>query len=275
MKVMVIWRYPVNHADAESAAASSARSLVGFKQENRMAPYLKLLALLGLCVGSLLDYMEKAGAESKPITAINIALNPDASMIQRAETANARLRKDYPEGFALNATHRPHITLLQRYVFTESLDKIYTAVGQVLTHERVVDWKLKAYKYHYTPWKNMGIAIIAIEPTDDLLNLQQKLIDSVAPFTAKTGTAEAFFTTVDDPDINSTTLDYVASFIPNQTGRNFQPHLTLGIASQDYLKAMIARPFEAFMFSPTGVSVYQLGNFGTARKKLKDWKSKP
>jgi 2'-5' RNA ligase len=255
--------------------SSPARSLTGFKQEKHMVAHFKLLAVLGLCVGSLPGYMEKARAETKSITAINIALDPDATMIQRAETANARLRKDYPEGFALDATHRPHVTLLQRYVFTENLNKIYTAVGQVLTHERVVDWKLKAYKYHYTPWKNMGIAIIAIEPTDDLLNLQQKLIDSVTPFTAQTGTAAAFFTTVDDPDINPTTLDYVTSFIPNQTGKNFQPHLTLGIASQDYLKAMTVRPFEAFRFSPTGVSVYQLGNFGTARKKLKDWKLKP
>jgi 2'-5' RNA ligase len=275
MKVMATWRYPVNHADAESAAVSSARSFIGFKQEKRMVIYLKLLAVLGLCVGPLPGYMEKASAESKPITAINIALDPDATMIQHAETANARLRKDYPEGFALDATHRPHVTLLQRYVFTENLDKIYTAVGQVLTHEKIADWKLKAYKYDYTPWKNMGIAIIAIEPMDDLLKLQQKLIDSVTPFTAKTGTAEAFFTTVDDPGINPTTIDYVTTFIPNQTGKNFQPHVTLGIASPDYLKAMTARPFEVFMFSPAGVSVYQLGNFGTARKQLKEWKLKP
>jgi hypothetical protein len=32
---------------------------------------------------------------------------------------------------------------------------------------------------------------------------------------------------------------------------------------------MLAKPFEAFTFSPTGASVYQLGSFGTARKELK------
>ena len=35
----------------------------------------------------------------------------------------------------------------------------------------------------------------------------------------------------------------------------------------DYLKEMVAEPFDAFTFSPVALSVYQLGNFGTARKK--------
>jgi hypothetical protein len=34
---------------------------------------------------------------------------------------------------------------------------------------------------------------------------------------------------------------------------------------------MLAEPFDAFTFSPAGASVYQLGNFGTARKELKTW----
>jgi 2'-5' RNA ligase len=239
-----------------------------------MVRYMKLLAALGICAGPLLGYAEETRAEQKPITAINIALDPDAAMIRYAETANARLLKDYPQGFALDASHRPHITLLQRFVSTENLGKIYAAVGKVLTGMEVGDWKLKASHYYYTPWKNKGVGIIAVEPADVLLKLQQKLIDAVAPFTVETGTAEAFFTTPDDPHINPTTIDYVAAFIPNQTGINFHPHVTLGIASQDYLKEMIAEPFEAFTFSPAGVSVYQLGNFGTARKTLKEWKSK-
>ena len=240
-----------------------------------MVRYRKPLAAIGICVGALLGYAGEASAEQKSITAINIALDPNAAMIRYAEAANARLLKDYPQGFALDATHRPHITLLQRYVFTENLGKIYAAVGKVLTAVEVVDWKLKAYNYYYTPWKDKGVGIIAVEPTAALLELQQKLIDAVASFTAETGTAKAFITTADDPHINPTTIDYVAAFVPNQTGKNFHPHVTLGIASQDYVKEIVAEPFEAFTFSPAGVSVYQLGNFGTARKKLKEWKAKP
>ena len=35
------------------------------------------------------------------------------------------------------------------------------------------------------------------------------------------------------------------------------------------------KPFESFTFSPAGAAVYQLGPFGTAAKKLKEWDLKP
>src|SRR5260221_6746830 len=135
-------------------------------------------------------------------------------------------------------------------------------------------WSLKAFKCYYIPWKDIGLAGIVVEPTDDLLRLQQKLIDAVAPFTAETGTAAAFVTTPKDPDINKPTIDYVATFVPKASGKDFNPHVTVGIASQDYLKKMLAEPFDVFTLSPAGASVYQLGNFGTARKKLKAWEFK-
>jgi 2'-5' RNA ligase len=240
-----------------------------------MVRYMKLFAALGICWGSLLGYVETASAKQNPITAINIALDPDVTMTRHVEAANARLLKVYQKGFALDASHKPHITILQRYVRTENLNQIYAAADEVLTHEKIADWQLKASRYYYTPWNHMGLGGIMVEPTDDLLTLQQKLIDAVAPFTVKIGTAAAYFTPPEDPDINQTTIDYVAAFVPKATGSNFKPHITIGIASPHYLKEMIAEPFNAFTFSPAGVSVYQLGNFGTARKKLKEWELKP
>ena len=136
-------------------------------------------------------------------------------------------------------------------------------------------WKLKAYKYYYIPWKDIGLAGIVIEPTDDLITYQKKLIDAVAPFTVKTGTAAAFVTTKEDPDINQPTIDWVQKFVPNQVGKKFEPHVTVGMATEAYLKKLVAEKFEAFTFSPTGVSIYHLGNFGTARTKLKGWAPKP
>lgn len=235
-----------------------------------MLRYMKVLAVLDICLGSLFGHVAIAGEKQSPITAINIAFDPDAMMTQHAEAANARLLDDYPKGFALDASHRPHITILQRYVRTADLEKIYAAVREILTNEKVDDWKLKAFKYHYSSWENLGLVSIVLEPTDDLLELQRKLIDVIAPFTVKTGTARAFFTTPEEPDINQSTIDYVATFIPKQTGKNFNPHITIGLASTDRLKEMLAEPFDIIAFSPERLSVYQLGNFGTARKKLKE-----
>ena len=213
-------------------------------------------------------------SKPNPVTAIDVLLEPDATMMKNAEAANARLRKSFLTGFALDETHQPHISCLQRYVRTADLDKVYEGVGIVLAGETPAAWKLKAYKYYYLPWKEIGLAGIVIEPSDDLIKFQQKLIDAVAPFTESTGTAAAFVTTKEDPDINQPTIDYVAGYVPNGTGRKFNPHVSIGIASQDYLKKMLDEKFEAFTFSPGGVSVYHLGNMGTARKKLKSWELK-
>ena len=181
----------------------------------------------------------------------------------------------FPKGFVLDNTHHPHISCLQRYVKTADLDKVYSAVSKVLAEEKPTTWKLKAYKYYYLPWKDIGLAGIVIRPTKDLIRYQKKLIDAVAPFTVKTGTAAAFVTTKEDPDINEPTIDYVAAFVPNETGKKFNPHVTIGVGTQDYLKKMLDEKFEAFTFSPAGAAVYHLGNFGTAHTELKRWELKP
>lgn len=206
--------------------------------------------------------------------AIDILIEPDATMREHAEAANARLLKVYPKGFALDATHHPHITLLQRYVRTADLGKLYAAVGKLLANKNLADWKLKAFKYYFVPSGEIGVAGIVVAPTDEMLALQRRLLDVVAPFTVKTGTAAAFVTTLQAPDINQPTLDYVASYVPKQTGEAFNPHVTIGLAPQAYLKTMLSEPFAEFTFSPAGVSIYQLGTFGTAQKKLERWKMK-
>jgi hypothetical protein len=245
--------------------------------EAHMHRYLTGLAALSISlVASLPGSAQTIGAgDPHSVTAIDILLEPDATMVAKAQAANERLLKSFPKGFALGKAHHPHISVLQRYVRTADLDKVYEALGKVLAAEKPTTRKLRAYKYYYIPWKDIGLAGIVIEPTDDLIRYQQKLIDAVAPFTVSTGTASAFVTTKEDPDINQPTIDYVANFVPDATGSKFNPHVTIGIATQDYLKKMLDEKFEAFAFSPVGAAVYHLGNFGTARTRLKNWELKP
>ncbi|MFM7512196.1 MAG: hypothetical protein ACKO3F_02315 [Cyanobium sp.] len=58
------------------------------------------------------------------ITAIDVLLEPDATMLAHAEAANARLLEVFPQGFALDEAHRPHITLLQCFVPTQDLEGV-------------------------------------------------------------------------------------------------------------------------------------------------------
>src|SRR5260370_35988221 len=82
------------------------------------------LAMLALGTGrATAQTTEPAAAKADPneITAIDILLEPDATMVQHAEATNERLLKVFPKGFSLDASHRPHITLVQRFVSTENL----------------------------------------------------------------------------------------------------------------------------------------------------------
>jgi len=213
--------------------------------------------------------------KTNPVTAIDILLEPDATMLRHAQANNARLLKAFPKGFALDEAHRPHITLIQRFVRTEDLDQVYAAAEKVLAGANVTRMQLEAFKYYYVPGKGIGLAGIVVKPTPALLKLQQELIGAVAPFTVETGTMAAFTAPHDDPALDALLIEYVSTFVTKQAGEHFSPHVSTGAAPRDYLDKMLAEPFEPFTFSPAGAAVYQLGPFGTAAKKLKEWDLKP
>jgi hypothetical protein len=233
-----------------------------------MRQYLKIFPAFAIHLASLVGCVESANAQENPVTAIDIMLEPDTTMVREAEAGNSRLLKAYPGGFALDATHHAHLTMIQQFVRTADLEKVYSAANAVLANEGVASWKLRAFKYYYIPSPPLGIAGIVIERTEGLLRLQSELLDAVAPFTEKTGTAAAFISTDNGRDIQQGLIDYVANFATVAAGKNFNPHVTIGVAPVTYLNEMFAEPFNAFTFSPVGAAVYQLGSFGSARKEL-------
>ena len=188
-----------------------------------------VLAALGIGLAVLFGDAGASRAQLNPVTAIDIALEPDATMIQHTQADNARLRKVLPNGFALDATHHPHVSMLQQFVRTADLEKVYAATDKVFATEKPTSWKLKAYKYYYIPSPPIGLAGIVIEPTEDLHRLQQKIIDAVAPFTVKTGTPAAFMSTENGDDIQKFLIEYVANFMEIAAGKNFNPHVTIGV----------------------------------------------
>jgi len=207
-------------------------------------------------------------AQESPVTAIDIALEPDQTMIGHALAANAALLENFPKGFPLDATHHPHVSIFAGFVPTADLPKVYAAAGEVLAKEKYTTWKLSAFKYYYIPMGPMGLAGIVIEPTPDLLRLQRELIDAVAHFTVKTATAAAFYTTPAEPDINPAVIEYIAAF-SDHVGESFSPHVTTGLGTKAFLDDLLAKPFTAFAFWPASASVYQFGDYGAARKRLK------
>jgi len=221
-----------------------------------------------MSLASLLGFVGASHTQESRVTAIDILLELDATMVQHAQAENARLLKAYPTGFALDPTHQPHLTLIQQFVRAADLEKVYVAANQVLAEENAASWNLKAFGYYYIPVPPNGIAGIVVEPTEELPRLQRRLLHAVAPFTERTGTPAAFVSADGGRDIQDGLIDYVANFSTVAAGKKFNPHVTIGVAPEVYLKEMLAEPFKAFTFSPVGASVYQLGSYGAARKKL-------
>jgi len=256
----------VNHDDA-------AREFAYAEPDNAS---LQAAAANGWTVVSMKDdWKQVFPAGQPPVMAIDILLEPDATMLQHSEANNARLLKVFPKGFALDATHTPHITMIQRFVRPADLDKVYAAAGKIFARANVTALKLEAFKYYYIPSGANGLAGICAKPTPELLKLQAALIAAVAPFTVETGDSAAFVTTPDDPIIDPALIGYVSTFVPKGSGEHFNPHVTTGVAPREYLDQMLAEPFAPFTFSPAGAAVYQLGQFGTAAKKLKQLDLEP
>ena len=205
------------------------------------------------------------------LIAIDVLLEPNPTMVEKSNAVNARLRGNYPAGYALDATHAPHVTLLQRFVRAKDLDAVTAALTKVFATERPTDLQLKATGYLYGIWGGAAVTAFVVERTPELMRLHQKVIDVVAPFSVSKGSAAAFVGT----GINAETIGWVEHFIPESSGAKYLPHVTLGVANEDFVKGIKAAPFQEFTFKADGVALYQLGNFGTAAKKLWEYQGQP
>jgi hypothetical protein len=206
-------------------------------------------------------------------TAIDVLIDPDEATMDRARAVNARMLQSLPEGWALDPTHQPHITTLQRYARTADLDQVYEAVEETLAETDITSLSCQAVKIAHADWgfPGYGPAVLLVQVSPEVLEFQARLAAAVAPFTGSGGTAEAFMA---DPGevISPTIVQWVEGYAPAQIGEGkYLPHLTVGAAELEDLKIIEAEPFDAFTVHPAGLAVYHLRNNGTARELLKAW----
>jgi hypothetical protein len=228
--------------------------------------FYKIIGSILLIMIVFFFYTVKAQSE---LVAIDVLLDPDHTMLDSAKVYNKLMQKDYsgPGSFELDAAHKPHITVLQCFVKKSDLDKVYAAVAKVVKSENPAREKLTATGFYYIPLNGLGLAGITAAPTPSLLSFQAKLIEAVKPYMV-VGTNAAFVQNADGKDIVAGTSEYVNAFVPDHSGVKYNPHVTIGLAHETFLKELIAKPFNTFSFKSSSVSIYQLGDFGTAQKKL-------
>jgi 2'-5' RNA ligase superfamily len=203
------------------------------------------------------------------LIAIDVLLEPDRAMTDKSKSINARLRENYRAGYELDAAHMPHMTLLQRFVRAKDFDAVAAAITKVLVDEQPTELKLTTKSLDYVMFAGLAVTVLVVERASELVRLHHKITDAVAPFSVSGGTAAAFV----GAKAIAETVDWVETFVPKSSGENYLPHVTAGVATEAFLKQLKAAPFETLTFRPDGVAVYQIGNFGTAAKKL--WECQP
>ncbi len=207
------------------------------------------------------------------LAAIDILINPDEATIEHARKVNARMRQSVPDGYAIDATHQPHITTLQRYVRSADLNGVFEAVGETVAKTDMSSLSYQAIAIRHGAWgvPGQGLAVLLVQPSPEVLDFQASLLAAVTPFVEFKGTAAAF---VRDPgeEISQSTMDWFEGFVPAQIGAGkYIAHITVGFATLDDLKTIEAEPFDTFPVHPASLAVYHLGNSGTARTQLKAW----
>jgi len=210
------------------------------------------------------------------ITAVDVLMLLDGAALDQAKALNARMLQSVPTGFAFDDRHTPHITVLQRYIYTERLNDLYDAVGATLaaTPVETIDLTAVGLAHEEDPsMPGVGSAVLSVAADPAVVDLQTALIEATAPWTAAGGDATAFVTSDQEPDIDAATIEYVERFVPDHSGANFAAHVTVGMATLDDLAILEAEPFESFTFHPASFAIYRLGNNGTAQTRLHHWSS--
>lgn len=208
------------------------------------------------------------------LTAVDVLLDPDASMLARAAALNARMLTSVasPPGFALDTDHHPHVTVLQRYVRTAELEQVYDAIRTVQASVDLETLTLTAQALTHVELRPLlGIGAIVVAPGSEVLDFQRRLIDALRPFTEGGGTADAFVRTEAEPDINDETIRFIEEYVPQHSGENYVAHVTVGVATLGDLASFEAEPFEPLTFTADAVSIYQLGENGAAARRLRTW----
>ncbi|HEY2348185.1 MAG TPA: hypothetical protein VGH64_04170 [Puia sp.] len=225
--------------------------------------FAKLINCFALIILSLSFKVSVAQTE---VIGIDILLNPGQTMLDSAKAYNEMMRQNYsgPGSFSLDATHTPHISVLQCFIEKANLDKVIDAVDKVVKSVQPAKDKLTSKGFYFVPDKTLGLAGITISTTPRLLNYQAKIIEAVKQYIVK-GTEAAFVQNANGTPMVAGLTQYVSAFIPDHSGPKFLPHVTIGLARQTFLKELKAKPYHQFTFGIVSASIYHLGDYGTAQ----------
>ena len=207
--------------------------------------------------------------KKEKIIAIDVLLTLPEKVYGQAVQLNKAIVKENPSNFTFDDTHIPHITLLQCYISEEDLPNVKKELkGLYKTVENETLW---IEELQYSKEKEESFSSIGIKKSDGLVSLHKKTIELLKPYMTADGSQQSYIQNESGKPIDQFTIDYVPKFVSDYSYENYNPHISLGVAKTTLLDSLNRNIFQPMKFQAASISVFQLGDFGTARKLL--WKS--
>ena len=188
------------------------------------------------------------------LLALDLAILPPPEVSRHAIALSAALPADPGDTLRLDHDHLPHLTLTQQFIETDELNAVFDRVHEVLRVAPPLSVRVTgAGKYGGSVW-------MAIERSEVLVGLHERLMEPLREFEREGGTTTAFF----DGDARAADVRWVTHYRHESSFGAFTPHITLGHAD--------APPTMApFSFDATTIAACHLGRFCTCRRALRVW----
>jgi len=187
--------------------------------------------------------------------AIDVAFLLPHSLNHSLTALNRTLRLT-PDGFQFDATHLPHLTLVQQFAKENDLEEITRVIKDLLPHQAPVELVTTRISHAHVA------STLGIRRTDELVALHRRLLGGLAPFRARADGRDAFWTDGDTP--RTADIEWVAMFREQASLERFDPHITIGVGA-------IAAHVDTTSFAAAELALCHLGRFCTCRRVLSAW----
>jgi hypothetical protein len=175
------------------------------------------------------------------------------------DAAAAALNRQLAPMLRFDATHLPHLTVVQQFVEAARVVEAGDIIGT--TAEQFDPFRIEIRGAVSLPFEDTLVWYWQAELSTQLAAVHARVSAALAPL-ACDGNRDAFAADDAGP-VRDSTVTYVREFAARGAGARFDPHVTLGFGGT-------LPPQEPFSFTADRLALCQLGDLNTCRRVLRE-----
>jgi 2'-5' RNA ligase len=191
--------------------------------------------------------------------ALNIAILPPDYICEAAQAVSRLLWENSQEGFVLDESHLPHITIMQLFVNVKKLESVVRVAQKSWASRLPIEARILGVN-SFRSCLGMRFAEWTLDLSPGIRALHAGLRVDLGKVRAPAGNAMGFFGNLDG-QLADSHIRYVEQFSRIAGGRAFRPHITLG-AGATSMEPPVAD------FRVDRLAVCQLGEYWTCRRLI-------